>query len=234
MLEGTEDNWSFLLLHFVEGDIHALISFIENFRKSDDYDRYICIGSLGDGRVLRAAPSWKRLNGAYVVQCPTFQAFPRRSAFELGGDFALSADNDLIVENGDIALVRGVAALPQKIRLTLSRQRGLDPFYKKFGTRIAEYYSLLRNSVWLEQLIKLELIRMASIPYPDPTLKQRDTPLQCVERVFGLAVAGEASSDGWLPLKVELDVKGLGRWTYDSSAFVKNIKPRLSPEETFR
>ncbi len=231
ILSGTQDVWQLSIRHFVEGDIHTLLSYVEGFHQADDYDRYVCVGSLGDGRVLRNAPSWVRQGSEYIVQCPIFPAFPRKGASELGTDLAISDANDLFIENGNIATVSGVAALPQKIKLNLSLQRGESPFYKKFGSRVADYYDLLRDSQWFEKLVKLEVIRLASIPYPDAVLKQRDTPFQCVEKVFGIETDGQASASGWLPINVDLGIKGLGRWKHEVAICVRPRQPRPSFDE---
>jgi len=91
----------------------------------------------------------------------------RLAAAELPRDFAMSESHDLMVKNGDIATVSGLDALPQRIKSCLSHQRGESPFYRDFGTRLAEYYRLLRDSPWFDRLLKLEVIRQAAIPYVD-------------------------------------------------------------------
>ena len=49
---------------------------------------------------------------------------------------------------------------------------------------------------------------------------RRYTPLQCVERVFGITILATAPTKNWLPIRVDLDVKGLGRWQHDLSVCV--------------
>jgi hypothetical protein len=64
------------------------------------------------------------------------------------------------------------------------------------------------------------VIRQASIPYADPINNQNRTPFLCVERVFGVEILAAAPTKNWLPIRVDLDVKGLGRWKRDLSICV--------------
>jgi hypothetical protein len=125
-----------------------------------------------------------------------------------------------MLEGGDLATVSGVDALPQRVKTCLSHQKGESPFHRDFGTRFAEYYRLLSGSPWFEHFLKLEVIRQAAIPYLDPLSHRQDTPFQCVERVFGIQLLADAPVDNWLPIRVDLDVKGLGRWQREISICV--------------
>ena len=182
-LAADDSGWSFRLQHFVEGDIHALLSFAGHYEQTAAIDRYVLVNSFGDGRVLKAPPSVTKENAeSYIVRCPVFPSADRIAAAELPKDFALSEAHDLILDGGTIAVVPGVAALPQWVKTCLSHQRGESPFHRDFGTRFAEYYRLLRGSPWFEHILKLEIIRQAAIPYNDRVVNQRYTPLKCVER----------------------------------------------------
>lgn len=219
---GVENaTWNFHLQNFIGGDVHTLIGYIDRFSQSAVMDRYVLVDSLGDGRVLRSTPSiTKEKTGGYTVRCPILPSADRISASDLPADLALSDKHDLMVKNGSIATVSGLEALPQKIKTCLSHQRGESPFHRDFGTRFAEYYRLLSGSPWFEQFLKLEVIRQAAIPYIDPILNRQYTALQCVNRVFGIKVLADAPSNNWLPIQVDLDVEGVGRWQHDLSVCV--------------
>jgi hypothetical protein len=70
----------------------------------------------------------------------------------------------------------------------------------------------------LRRLLKLEVIRQAAIPHVDTINKRQHTPLECVERVFGIQVLAKAPTKNWLPIRVDLD--GVGRWKHDLSVCV--------------
>jgi hypothetical protein len=210
------EEWNFHLHHFVDGDVHNLIEFIERCEKSAAIDRYVLVNILGDGRALKGTPSMTKVKtGGYIVRCPVLPSADRIRAADLPETFALSDDHDLTARNGTIARVSGLEALPQQVKTCLSHQKGENPFHRDFGTRFAEYYRLLSGSPWFGRLLKLEVIRQAAIPYHDTMMNRQYTPLQCVERVFGIEILANAPTKDWLPIRVDLDVKGVGQWKQD-------------------
>ena len=226
---GTDGGtWSVRLHHFVEGDEHALISFIEQFPQSAAIARYLLVNSLGDGRVLSGAPTMHKERDGYTVRCPVLPSAARLAAAELPRDFAMSESHDLMVKNGDIATVSGLDALPQRVKSCLSHQSGESPFYRDFGTRLAEYYRLLRDSPWFDRLLKLEVIRQAAIPYVDRIQNRQHTPLLCVERVHGIEVLADAPVNNWLPIRVDLEVRGVGKWVRELTVYIPQ-QPMIRP-----
>ncbi|MGF6313380.1 hypothetical protein ABIB82_007535 [Bradyrhizobium sp. i1.8.4] len=123
-------------------------------------------------------------------------------------------------EDGGIAEVAGVDALPQTIKRCLSSQRGESPFHQDFGTRFAEYFRLLAGSPWFKQILKLEVIRQAAIPYIDPLDNPQYAPFMCVERIYGIELLADAASKNWLLIRLDLEVRVLGRWQRELSICV--------------
>lgn len=228
LIGADQSEWSFHLQDFVDGDLHALLTFIARYDRTSPMDRYVLVNSLGDGRVMKGAPSVKkRQGGGYELSCPVAPGAERIRAADLPKDFALSEKHDLFVtERGNIAEVSGVDALPQKIKTCLSSQKGESPFHRDFGTRIADYFRLLAGSPWFEQFLKLEVIRQAAIPYIGPLYNRQYTPLQCVERVFGINLLADTPTNNWLPIRLDLEVKGLGRWQHELSVCVPKEEVR--------
>jgi hypothetical protein len=218
-----EAEWSLHLQNFVDGDIHTLITFIDSFQQTAPINRYILVNALGDGRVLNGAPSMIKEQSGYIVRCPVSPRFPRIRAAELPRDFALSESHDLMAKNGSIAMVSGVDALLQRVKSCLSLQKGEMLFRCDFGARFDEYYGLLRGSPWLERFLKLDAIRQAAIPYMDEVMNRQYTPLLCVERVYGIEILAEAPTNKWLPVRVDLDVKGIGRWQHELSVCIPQL-----------
>lgn len=210
--------WSFHLKHFVLGDMPTLAAFLGDTGKSKD--AYVLSNVLGDGRVLAAPPSLKLDTTGALLRCPLEPHFPRIDGRTLPRDFALSPSNDLKLEKCDIATVSGLDALPQRIRNVLSVQRGEMFFHREFGTRLGEYYHLLLGSPWFQHFLKLEVIRQASIPRVDTVQERSYTPLLCVDRVHAVKTLAEQPVNHWLPIRVELEVKDVGRWSHDVAIFI--------------
>ncbi len=220
-LIGTDGvEWRLRIDHFLIGDLSTLIKFSERFDRIDRYDRYVLVNALGDGRQLAAAPAWQKTDAGYIVSCRVCEDFPRISAHKLPMSHALNDAHDTFVVNGKWARVSGLAALPQRIKTCLSMLRGESPFHPTFGTRINEYSDLFQDSPWLPRLIKLEVIRMACIPYSDSTTRKAYTPLQSVLRVRSIEQLPSEQTGNWLPFHFELEVEGVGPWQRDISIFV--------------
>lgn len=224
-VDGTE--WSIHIRNFAVGDFNSLIVFIEQFPRSPCGDRYILVNALGDGRVLTDAPIMTRNDSGYFLRCRIAPSFPRIKAELLGSQWAISPQTgDLFVENGHIARVYGLASLPQIVRSCLSTQRGESPFHPDYGTRVAQYLDAFHDSPWLGHLLKLEVIRQAAIPYNDTVLGRQYTPLQCVERVWSVKILADTPRNKWLPIRVDFEVKGVGRLQYDVAVFIPDASDK--------
>jgi hypothetical protein len=142
---------------------------------------------------------------------PVTSSFPRIKANSLPTDLALNAFHDLTVENGDLAVVSGLAALPQKIQLCLSMQQGESLHSPGFGARVGEYFEAFQATPWVGRVLKLEVIRQSSTPYIDTTLKRRYTHFHCVDRVRNVEALADGPPDNRPAIRVELEVNGIGR-----------------------
>jgi phage baseplate assembly protein W len=220
-LTGTSANeWRVRVDHFLIGDLHELVSFIERFERVDSYDRYVLINALGDGRQLLEAPSWEKSAEGHIVSCRVRPAFPRTNAHCLPADIALNESRDWFAVNGDIAVVSGLEALPQKVSTCLSTMRGESPYDPTFGSRIATFFEQLEGTPWLPRLIMLEVIRLACIPWQDKIIGEEYTPMQSVRRVIHIEQLEASGSADWRRFRLALDVDGVGRWNCDIPVFV--------------
>lgn len=215
-------SWTLHIKHFVVGDFHRLISFIDGFAKATLEEKYLLSNEMGDGRVLVQAPNLSKEGGGYSLLCPIAPSFSRIDAQKLGSDMALHPDTyDLYLNaEGNIARVSGLEALPQRVRSVLSMQRGESPFNPTFGMRFFEYFEAYRGSPWLGLLLKLDVIRQASIPYTDSILKRQYTPLQCVTRVNSIELLSDTPTNNRLPVRVHFEVQGVGQWQRDLSVYM--------------
>jgi hypothetical protein len=214
--------WTLRLRHFLIGDLHRIIAFIDGFGRQAPENRYVLSNELGDGRVLIVAPTLTKPGDSYSLCCPVALGEPRVDAQNIGTGLALHPETyDLYVDKkGDIARVSGVDYLPQRLREVLSMQRGESPFWPTFGMRFFEYFEAYRGSPWLDLLFKLDVVRQAAIPYRDDVTRWTRTPLQCVTRVRNVEILADAPTKNWLPVRLDLDVQGIGAWTQEVAVYV--------------
>lgn len=215
-------SWTLRLKHFVVGDVHTLVSFIGGFAKAAPDDRYLLSNELGDGRVLLQAPSLTKQGDGYILLCEVAEPFPRVDAQNLGSTIAMHPEtDDMYVDGkGSIARVSGLDALPQNVQSLLSLQRGESVFNPTVGIRFFEYCEAFKESPWLSLLLTLDVIRQAAIPFRDKILKTQHTPLQCVTRVRGFELLSGTPVKYRLPVRVDFDVQGVGRWQRELSVYM--------------
>ncbi len=213
--------WKLRLKHFVKGDPLELVGYASDFDRLAPEERYVLVNELGDGRTLTAAPSLERKGNEYDLILPIASGFPRIRADALGSMMAVSRDTgDVFAENGRIAIVSGIDAFAQHLQHLLGLARGENIFHPRSGTLISQFYRDFAHSRWLDRLIKMEVIRLAAIPYEDQLLKSTQTPLRCVNRVREVEVLADGLTNQRLPLRVVLDVEGTGIWERLISIFI--------------
>lgn len=214
--------WTVSLKHFLIGDVQQIISFIDAFAGQRRENNFVLSNELGDGRVLVAAPSLKKQADGYVLICAIEPSAARVDVQNIGSGWAAHPEtNDLHLDKkGGIARLSGADYFPQRIREVLSMQRGESAFSPNFGVRFFEYFEAYRGTPWLDLLFKLDLIRQASIPSRDGGLGKTYTPLQCVSRVYKVEILAETPTNNRLPVRVDLDVQGIGLWTKELSIYM--------------
>jgi hypothetical protein len=213
--------WSLRLRHFVIGDVHNLIAFIDKFATTATQDSYVLSSEIGDGRVLAEAPSLQKQQGSIFLTCPIEGAYPRMEVQKLGSSLALHPEtNDFYIENGSLARVAGLDALPQRIQSALSMQRGENVFHPNAGVRFFEYFEDFKGSPWLGMLMTLDVIREAAIPFTDQFTNKQNTPLQCITRVRRFELLSETPINNRLPIRVDFEVQGLGPWQRELSIYM--------------
>jgi hypothetical protein len=213
--------WKARIKHFVVGDAAELIAYVSDFESLDIKSRYVLMNGLGQGRLLTSPPTIISNESGFDANFPIGPAWPRISAEAVGASMALGGSSDLLLDDKrGIALISGLAALPQNLQTGLSMAMGESPFYPQWGTRIAQYYRDFGGTVWLNRLIKMEVIRLASIPLDDRINNSVHTPLHCIDRVRDVQVLAYAPINQRLPIRVILDVRGVGRWEHEIPIFI--------------
>lgn len=212
--------------HFIIGDGLLLFSYASDFENVPASQRYVLVNALGDGRLIEAAPEVTRRENEYEVLVPISAAHPRINATAFGSSMAQHpTTGDLYLENGHLAMVSGVEAFAQHMRGILSLAVGDNVYHPTAGTRISEFHRDYAENPWLDRLVKMEVVRLASIPRRDRALNSNETPLRAVERVREVEVLSSSSIDQYLPIRFVLDVKGIGRWERELRVYI------YTPEE---
>jgi hypothetical protein len=218
----SAENWRLRLKHFLAGDLHQLVDYIDSFVQTPLRNRYVLSNELGDGRVLAAPPILEKCPEGYTLSCSVAPGCARIDAQNLGSSSAVHPQtNDLYLdESNNIARVSGLAALPQYVRSSLSMQRGENVFAPTAGMRFFEYFEQYAGSLWLDRLMTLDVIRQAAIPAKNRPGDLERTPLQCVTRVHSFELLSLTPENNRLPVRVNFEVQGVGRWQHEFSIYM--------------
>lgn len=206
--------WTLRLGHFLIGDVQTIGSFIAKFDSLRLGQKYILCGEFGEGRTLDLAPSLEKDSEGYLLVCSLLPSASRIDVQNIGSGLATHPEtNDLYLDaKGNIARASGLEYFPQRLRETLSMQRGENVYAPYFGMRFFEYFDAYKGSPLIDRLFQLDVIRQASIPHNDVILGEQYTPLRCVTRVNSVELLADEPSNHRLPIRVDLQVQGLGRW----------------------
>jgi hypothetical protein len=216
------DCWTLRLAHFLIGDMQTIISFIGNFYAAPATSRYVLSNELGDGRVLVDAPTLTRTGDDYHLRCLVAPPFPRVEAKNIGKGLATHpTTGDIYLDGGgDLAFVSGLDAFTQNVQSLLSMNQGESHLAPSSGMRFFEYFEDFSGSPWLDLLLKLDVIRQASIPVSDGAQNLSRTPLRCVTAVRGIELLADRPTQNRIPVRIELNVQGVGEWVKELSIFI--------------
>jgi hypothetical protein len=221
LVQVAPTSWTLRLKHFVIGDFHHLVSYVDGFGRAGSEDRYLTSNELGDGRVLAGAPTLTKIDGGYDLICPVGPGCLRIDAQRLGSEWAMHPETaDMYVRDGKIARVSGLEALPQRVRSLLSLQQGESVFNPTAGARFFEYFNDYAGSPWLSRFLKMDVVRLTSIPNTSAASKGPHPSLPCVTRVLGVELLSDVPTANRLPVRVEFEVQGVGNWQREISVFM--------------
>lgn len=213
--------WTIEVKEYIRGDKFELLDFISDFSDLPLDEKIIICESFSDGRNLVQPPAVFFEDGRLFLKCAISFRTERISVDKIGLDIALDETGDLGIFNGSLKMISGLDRLPQLLYIYLSTVKGEIQRYPRLGVRLGEYYHLYKDTLWLNKIFKLEIIKAASIIIDDEGMT---TPLKCIQKVYDVKILGEISEKDRIPIYVSLDVKGHGLWEKEIQIFIPPIR----------
>lgn len=190
------EKWTILLDRFIIGNVSDLARLGGQFDSVPEYHRYVILNATGEGRALAAPLVWRSDGDRILVTATLAPAGPVVDVWSL---------HDIDLDNFSEA--RGIDAAISVLRYCLMTQQGhVDS--EGLG-RIRQLCERIGNADRLDDLIKLELVRLASVPNGS----DGSAPLGFVEHIAGVTVRTHEGDNYRIGL--ELDFVGAGRWKGD-------------------
>ena len=144
LIGSDQSEWSFHLQDFVDGDLHALLNFIAGYDRTLPMHRYVLVNSLGDGRVMKGAPSVKkRQRGGYDVTFPVAPGAVRVRAADLRRSCSIRrarphADSE---RRHRLGVRRGIAAAEdQDVPIEPKRRKSFPSRFRHAHSRVFCYW----------------------------------------------------------------------------------------------
>lgn len=89
-----------------------------------------------------------------------------------------------------------------------------------------EYFEPFRDSPWLNDLLKLEVVRQLAIPYLDAQSGKQYTPLQCVTCISEFQLLSLVLINNRLPVRLRLQVQGVGAWEGEITIYLPTAEQK--------
>lgn len=203
----THRKWSFLLIRPELGSLETLRDYVASLDPANDADAFVVVESQGDARRVNNISLQVSRSGHQVVEVAVQGRVPPTDPNNVGSDIKIGDDGDLVIEGGDLAIVKGIDAAKQFIVLTLGVVKGQLPWAREVGSHASLYYGRYRdNLVLLSRLIKMEMIRLSLIPVSDGIAGEDPKPsLHFVKRFLNVVISSAELSGGMLSVSVRLE-----------------------------
>lgn len=209
------NNWTFRVGDFIVGSINDLKEF-----SVKPFDDFILVESQGDGRKLVNSFRWALVEDEYEIVVSVKDKALRIDPNTVGGDIALGKDGDLLIENGGFKMVSGIERAKQTVLLTLSTRPGDIRYAPMSGSFFSKYYELYRGNIaLLNKMLKLELIRLISIPTEFNGNVKPD--LNFINRVIDVEVRDLSLEKGMLPISFKLEWGNGSYWEGILNIFIR-------------
>jgi hypothetical protein len=225
-LSAIDEQWTFKLVNFVAGDMGQLKDHVINFSNIAEINKYVVIESQGDGREIDKL-HWTFKDDHYEVSSHVLPKSQRISPHDVGGDIAIGADFDIFFRDGDFATVTGIDSAIQSLRIALSSQLGDYKQNPNLGSFLTKYFwNYISNPSLLQRLIKIEVIRLLSVPIFDTWTQEKTPLLNFINRVIDIEILDFAPIKGQIPLQFVLEWGNGEQWKGNVSLYVgKNGGP---------
>lgn len=225
--ESVDNNiWTFKLKRFIEGDSSVLKSYADAFSSIDRNQRFVSVSSQGDARIIKnPVRIIYQPDGAELISIEVSERVVASLPEHMGSDFMLGDDGDLIVENGEIKLISGIDSAIQSISTSAGMLYGEYFLDRTAGSFISDYYNKYKDDAYLlNEMFKLELIRLSLVPRQNDSDEIINPPLDFIKEVQSVSLlrVDEGMSRAILELKLKL---GNGNyWQGNISVYINITK----------
>ncbi|WP_426753385.1 SAV_2336 N-terminal domain-related protein [Myxococcus sp. Y35] len=166
------------------GHVRSWKSFVEEFKALESHERFVAFGQ--EAHLVKRGMTAKRV-GAWQLSFEIAEAIPR-TTYMSGGE-----------------------RIADFVAGTFSRAFEAARLWERLGSVASQLPDSQSWALMLNNLLRLEAIRLAALPAHALDLQSRKTALRCIERVWNV-VALRNVSDHIFEAGMVLDIRGYGPW----------------------
>ncbi len=215
-----QDIWKFEIDSFVIGDSNDLIEL--STKNYDNINDFVIIESQGDGRVLSGKINWEKNYDKYQISLKVSEKSKRinpDSLCDIGFDPTV---REVVIEDGDFKVVKGIECAKQQIAICLSLGIGDLLNVPQVYSYFSEYFwKFQNNQAYLNRLLKLEITRLVSIPIMDFHTKEALPPLNFINRIIDAQILDMKMDNQLIPIRLKLEWGNGKIWEDDLKILIR-------------
>lgn len=206
--------WTLQIDEFIAGDLAALRQFGDSFSGIPEGDRFFFCEADCVGRLLIEPPFVDSSSGLHVeisvaAPLPREESLRRYHVDQLGPDCAVDLSGDEPDLDTTFREIEGAELVPQILHIHLSTNKGGWGYGAEAGSRIGELFHRFAGER-LESFLKMEIIRLATVPCITEGPPEQRIPFGFVERVRDVRVLSLPSgASDILKVRLTLDIFGM-------------------------
>jgi hypothetical protein len=218
-----QNKWTFEVKKIISGDSQDLKKYADSFEEVDYNQKYISVESQGDARFINQPINiYYQSDGSEHIMVTIESKIVASLPSNVGMDFMLGENRDLITENGDLRMVSGVDSAIQQLGLSAGMIYGEWYLDKTAGSFVSDYYERYKSDIsLLTDLIKLEIIRLSLVPRRKSNNQLVDPPLNFIKEVKSVVILSIELRDSNLDLELTLVLGDGTLWKGLVPVFVK-------------
>ena len=220
--------WSFLLIRPELGSLERLRDYVASLDPPNDNEAFVVVESQGDARRVNGVSLHLSRSGDHILEVDVQGRVAPTDPNEVGSDFKVGDDGDVVIEGGDFVLVNGIDAAKQFMMLTIGVVKGQLPWAREVGSHASLYYAKYRGNLpLLSRLLKMEMIRLSLIPVSDAFAGEGPRPsLDFVRRFLSVTVTSAELANGMLGVSVSLEWGNGEYWSGNVPVYVSQADDR--------
>lgn len=215
--------WEFVVRSYLKGSSKSLKNYSDNFSSVEVNQRFISVESQGDARVIQVPIEiYYSDDGSELFRVKIKDKQVAKKPSNVGSTMKLGDDGDLDISGGGITQISGVEAAIQLITTSAGMLYGECFFDRTAGSFITElFYKYKEDILLLEEVIKLELIRLSLVPRISSDGKSITPPLDFIKEIVSVKIPSTDLDESRLFMKLKLALGDETEWTGNVKVFIK-------------